>query len=51
MTRRFTHLSEIEIRDIITSAAQGEQKSSIAARLSIDHSTVIYHIKKHEQAL
>lgn len=50
MKRRFCHLSQTEIRDIITSHQSGEPKLSIARRLAIDNSTVHYHIRKFEQS-
>lgn len=48
MSRKpFSHLSQVEIRDIVTSFYNGETKLAIAERLNIDHSTVHYHIRKH----
>lgn len=50
MTRRtFTHLSQVEIRDIVSSFYGGEAKSAIATRLAIDKSTVDYHVRKYEK--
>lgn len=49
--KRFTHLSQIEIRDIVSSFFNsGESKASIAQRLEIDHSTVHYHIKRYQKS-
>jgi hypothetical protein len=45
----FRHLSQSEVHDIIRSFNDGETKSQIALRYGIDHSTVIYHIRKHER--
>lgn len=42
-------LSRTDIADIIQSYEAGETKSQIAVRYNIDHSTVIYHISKHER--
>lgn len=51
MSRRpFTHLSQVEIRDIVSSFYNGEAKHSIAQRLQIDNSTVHYHIRKYERS-
>jgi hypothetical protein len=47
--RRNSHLSKVEIRDIVSAYCNGEAKSAIATRLSIDHSTVIYHIRRYEK--
>jgi len=50
--RQFTHLSQVEIRDIVTSYyTNGEAQNVIASRLGIDHSTVHYHIRKYNNAL
>lgn len=45
----FRHLTQHEVHDIIRSFNAGETKSQIALRYGIDHSTVIYHIRKHER--
>lgn len=45
----FRHLSQSEVHDILRSFDAGETKSQIATRYGIDHSTVIYHIRKHER--
>lgn len=47
--RRFSHLSKVEIRNIVVSHFQyNETKQEIANRLSVDFSTVAYHIRQFE---
>lgn len=47
--RHFSHLSHDDIRTIIKSVILlNEPKTHVAKRLNIDHSTVIYHVKKYE---
>lgn len=47
--RQFSHLSKADVADIINSFNAGETKTQIALRYGIDHSTVIYHIRKYER--
>lgn len=52
MSRRpFSHLSKVEIRDIVASFYHGtETKLQLATRLGIDPTTVTYHIRKYEKS-
>lgn len=50
MARHFSHLSQVQIRQIISAFNEGEPKLHIARRFGIDHSTVHYHVSKFEQA-
>jgi len=49
-SRHFSHLSQVEIREIIVAHGNGEPKLQIAQRMGVDNSTVHYHIRKHDQA-
>src|SRR6185436_4164286 len=48
--RHFTHLSQVEIRDIVSSYYEGETKYKIAQRLGIDKQAVTYQIRKYEKS-
>lgn len=49
--RQFTHLSKAEIREIARAYyADKEPKASIAKRLTIDVTTVGYHLRKYEKS-
>ena len=50
MSRKFSHISEENIRNIIKSVVLlKEPKTQVAVRLGIHHSTVIYHTRKYER--
>lgn len=46
--RHFRHLSRAEITDIVVSHNSGETQASLARRFGVDHSTIIYHVRKYE---
>lgn len=47
---RFSHLSQLQIREIVVASAEGSTDADVAERFSVDRTTVAYHRKKFEQA-